>query len=124
MYLGPGWTTDAFVVASLKGVLGSLDVRRALSLALDRQGIISSVYQGAALMPRWLSNPGTFGYGMSVFDNAYDSSPVLTPDIAEARKLVRQAVPPGRRSPSAPPASCRCTRAMPAPTRPPRRRSG
>ena len=61
VYLGPGWTTDALVVASLKGVLGNLKVRRALSLALNRRGIIDSVYEGAALMPRWLSNPGTFG---------------------------------------------------------------
>jgi peptide/nickel transport system substrate-binding protein len=96
VYLGPGWTTDAFVVASLKGVLGSLDVRRALSLALNRQGIINSVYQGAALMPRWLSNPGTFGYGKSVFAKSYDSSPVLTQNIAEARRLVRQAGAAGK----------------------------
>ena len=80
MYLGPGWTTDALVVVSLKGVLGSLDVRRALSLALNRQGIINSVYEGAAQLPRWLSNPGTFGYGTAVFARAYDSSPVLTPE--------------------------------------------
>jgi peptide/nickel transport system substrate-binding protein len=96
VYLGPGWTTDAFVVASLKGVLGSLDVRRALSLALNRQGIINSVYEGAALMPRWLSNPGTFGYGTSVFDRAYGSSPALTQNIAEARKLVKQAGDSGK----------------------------
>ena len=91
VYLGPGWTTDAFMVASLKGVLGSVDVRRALSLALNRQGIISSVYNGAALMPRWLSNPGTFGYGKAVFDKAYNRAPVLSQNIAAARKLVRQA---------------------------------
>ena len=96
VYQGPGWTTDALAVASLKGVLGSLDVRRALSLALNRQGIIDSVYEGAALMPRWLSNPGTFGYGRSVFDKAYASSPVSTQDIAEARKLVRQAGATGK----------------------------
>ena len=91
VYLGPGWTTDALVVASLKGVLGNLKVRRALSLVLNRLGIIGSVYEGAALMPRWLSNPGTFGYGKSVFAKAYNSSPVLTQNIAEARKLVKQA---------------------------------
>ena len=96
VYLGPGWTTDAFVVTSLKGVLGNLNVRRALSLALNRQAIISSVYQGAALMPRWLSNPGTFGYGKSVFAKAYASSPVLTQNIAEAKKLVKQAGATGK----------------------------
>jgi peptide/nickel transport system substrate-binding protein len=91
VYQGPGWITEAFVVASLKGVLGNVNVRRALSLALNRQAIINSVYHGAALMPRWLSNPGTFGYGKSVFTRAYDSSPVLTQNITEAKNLVRQA---------------------------------
>jgi peptide/nickel transport system substrate-binding protein len=96
VYLGPGWITDGFIVSNLKGVLGSLDVRRALSLALNRQGLINSVYQGAALMPRWLSNPGTFGYGRSVFGNAYDSSPVMAQNIAEAKKLVKQAGATGK----------------------------
>jgi peptide/nickel transport system substrate-binding protein len=96
VYQGPGWSTDAFIVSSFKGVLGSLKVRQALSLALNRQGIINSVYKGAALMPRWLSNPGTFGYGKSVFTSAYDSSPVLTQNITEAKKLVQQAGATGK----------------------------
>jgi len=96
VYLGPGWSSDVFVVTSLKGVLGDVRVRRALSLALNRQGIINSVYQGTAQLPRWLSNPGTFGYGTSVFAGAYDSSPVLTQNIAEARKLVKQAGATGK----------------------------
>ena len=96
VYLGPGWTSDVFIVTSLKGVLGSLKVRRALSLALNREAIINSVYDGSAVMPRWLSNPGTFGYGKPVFTKAYDSSPVLTQNIAEARKLVKQAGAAGK----------------------------
>jgi peptide/nickel transport system substrate-binding protein len=96
VYQGPGWSTDAFIVSSFKGVLGSLQVRRALSMALDRQAIINSVYKGAALMPRWLSNPGTFGYGKQVFTAAYNSSPVLTQDIAAAKKLVQQAGATGK----------------------------
>jgi peptide/nickel transport system substrate-binding protein len=96
VYQGPGWQTEAFFVSSLKGVLGSLGVRRALSLALDRQAIIDSVYHGAALMPRWLSNPGTFGYATSVFDKAYDASPKLTQNLAAARKLVQQAGATGK----------------------------
>jgi len=90
VYRGPGWSSDVFAITSLKGVLGNLNVRRALSLALNRQAIINSVYQGAAQLPRWLANPGTFGYGKAVFDAAYGSSPVLTQNIAEARKLVKQ----------------------------------
>jgi len=90
VYRGPGWSSDVFAITSLKGVLGNLNVRRALSLALNRQAIVNSVYQGAAQLPRWLANPGTFGYGKAVFDAAYGSSPVLTQNIAEARKLVKQ----------------------------------
>jgi len=96
VWQGPGWSTDAFIVSSFKGVLGSLKVRQALSLALNRQAIINSVYRGAALMPRWLSNPGTFGYGKSVFTAAYDSSPVLNQNLAEAKKLVQQAGAAGK----------------------------
>jgi peptide/nickel transport system substrate-binding protein len=94
--LGPGWSSDVLEIASFKGVLGNLNVRRALSMALNRQAIINSVYQGAAQLPRWISNPGTFGYGTSVFDQAYASSPVLTQDIAAARKLVQQAGDTGK----------------------------
>jgi peptide/nickel transport system substrate-binding protein len=96
VYQGPGWSTDAFIVSSFKGALGDLRVRRALSLALNRQSIINSVYKGAALMPRWLSNPGTFGYGKSVFNSAYNGSPVLNQNLAEAKKLVQQAGATGK----------------------------
>jgi peptide/nickel transport system substrate-binding protein len=96
VYQGPGWSTDAFVVASLKGALGDVRVRQALSLALDRQGIINSVYRGAALMPRWLSNPGTFGYGRGVFTAGYAKAPVMSPDLARAKKLVQQAGATGK----------------------------
>jgi peptide/nickel transport system substrate-binding protein len=91
VYQGPGEMTDAFIVSATKGPLANVTVRQALSLALDRQAIISSVYDGAALMPRWLANPGTFGYGQSVFQAAYNSSPVLSQNLTEARKLAKQA---------------------------------
>jgi peptide/nickel transport system substrate-binding protein len=91
VYQGPGQETDAFVISTTTGPLAKVKVRQALSLALDRSAIISQVYDGAALMPRWLANPGTFGYGQSVFTKAYDSSPVLGQNLAEARKLVREA---------------------------------
>ncbi|MEP7022607.1 MAG: ABC transporter substrate-binding protein [Actinomycetota bacterium] len=96
VYQGPGWLTDAFIVSSFKGALGEVRVRRALSMALDRKGIIDSVYRGAALMPRWLSNPGTFGYGKSVFTADYDKAPVMSQNIAAAKKLVQQAGATGK----------------------------
>jgi peptide/nickel transport system substrate-binding protein len=91
VYQGPGQSTDAFIISTTTGPLANVKVRQALSLALDRQAIISQVYDGAALMPRWLANPGTFGYGQSVFTAAYDKAPVLNENLAEARKLAKQA---------------------------------
>jgi peptide/nickel transport system substrate-binding protein len=91
IYNGQGWSTDAFIVDSTKGVLGDVRVRQALSLALNRQAIISTVYKGAALLPRWLSNPGVFGYGKPVFTKTYDSSPLLAYNLAKAKKLVKAA---------------------------------
>jgi peptide/nickel transport system substrate-binding protein len=96
IYQGPGWLTDAFIVSNFKGALGDVRVRHALSLALNRQSIINSVYKGAALMPHWLSNPGTFGYGKSVFTAAYDKSPAMTQNLPEARKLIKQAGATGK----------------------------
>ncbi|HET9971572.1 MAG TPA: ABC transporter substrate-binding protein [Streptosporangiaceae bacterium] len=88
---GPGWSSDLFIVSNFKGVLGNLKVRQALSLAVNRQSIINSVYKGAALLPRWLANPGTFGYGGQVFAKAYNSSPVMSQNLAQAKKLVSEA---------------------------------
>jgi peptide/nickel transport system substrate-binding protein len=93
---GQGWSTDAFIVCSTKGVLGDLRVREALSLALNRQAIISTVFKGAALLPRWLANPGVFGYAKSTFNKAYLSSPLMAQNLAEARKLVKDAGATGK----------------------------
>jgi peptide/nickel transport system substrate-binding protein len=91
IYKGQGWSTDAFIVDSTKGVLGDVRVREALSMALNRNAIINNVFKGAGLLPRWLSNPGVFGYGKSVFDKAYNASPVLPYNLAKAKQLVKAA---------------------------------
>jgi peptide/nickel transport system substrate-binding protein len=91
VYQGPGWATDAMIISAATGPLANVKVRQALSLALNRQSIINAVYRGAALMPKWLANPGAFGYGTPVFDRAYQASPALTQNLAEAKKLIAQA---------------------------------
>ena len=96
IYNGEGWSTDAFIVDNLKGVLGDVRVRQALSLALNRQAIVANVYKGAALVPRWLSNPGVFGYGKSEFAKAYESSPLMSYNLAKAKKLIKEAGATGK----------------------------
>ena len=91
IYRGQGWSTDAFIVSSTKGVLGDVRVREALSMALNRNAIITNVFKGAALMPRWLANPGVFGYGKPAFDKAYSASPLLPHNLARAKQLVKAA---------------------------------
>jgi peptide/nickel transport system substrate-binding protein len=91
VYQGPGWASDAMIISAATGPLANVKVRQALSLAVNRQSIIDAVYKGAAMMPKWLANPGVFGYGTSAFDSAYRASPTLTQNLAEARKLIEQA---------------------------------
>lgn len=91
VYQGPGWSTDAMIVCAATGPMTNPKVREALSLALDRESIIQSEYKGAALMPKWIGNPGTFGYGTQVFDTAYDAAPALTQNLAKAKQLIKEA---------------------------------
>jgi peptide/nickel transport system substrate-binding protein len=93
---GPGCYTDAFIVSDLHGPLGDKRVRQALSLALDRKGLIAAIYKGSAVLPRWISNSGTIGYGKSVFDAAYSAQPDMTQDIAKAKQLVIDAGATGK----------------------------
>jgi peptide/nickel transport system substrate-binding protein len=93
---GPGCYTDAFIVSDLNGPLGDKRVRQALSLALDRKGLIDAIYKGSAVLPRWISNNGTIGYGKSVFDAAYSAQPDMTQDIARAKQLVIDAGATGK----------------------------
>jgi peptide/nickel transport system substrate-binding protein len=93
---GPGWYTDAFIVSNLKGPLGDVRVRQALSLALDRKGLVDAIYKGTATIPKWISNSGTFGYGKAVFQAAYDASPDMSQDIAKASQLIKDAGATGK----------------------------
>jgi peptide/nickel transport system substrate-binding protein len=93
---GPGGYTDAFIVSDLKGALGDVRVRQALSLAIDRKGLIDAIYKGSAVLPRWISNNGTFGYGKSVFDAAYKAAPEMTQDLAKAKQLIIDAGATGK----------------------------
>lgn len=91
VYEGPAQNTDALVVSHLNGALGDVRVRQALSLALDREGIIDSVYKGAAQLPRWISNEGTFGYAKEQFQTAYDATPEFEQDLEQAKELIAEA---------------------------------
>ena len=58
---GPSFASDALIISSLKGALGDVKVRQALSLAIDRKAYINSLYTGEAQLPRDARQPGHVG---------------------------------------------------------------
>jgi peptide/nickel transport system substrate-binding protein len=93
---GPSFASDAIVISNLKGALGDVRVRQALSLAIDRKAYIQNVYHGDAQLPRTLANPGTWGYGRDVFQADWNSRPEPAQDVAKAKQLVQQAGAAGK----------------------------
>ena len=94
---GPSFASAALVVSSLDGVLGDVDVRNALSMALDRDGLISAAFQGNAVAPRALANQGTWGYAPEVFSAAWDALPEPAQDVDAAREMVEAAGATGQK---------------------------
>ena len=91
VYQGAPYATVALVVSATKGPLSTAEGRQALSYALDRQGLIDTVYHGAGSIPHALAANGTWGYEKSQFSAAYDALPPLTQDLAKAKSLAAQA---------------------------------
>ncbi|MFN8162088.1 MAG: ABC transporter substrate-binding protein [Solirubrobacterales bacterium] len=91
VYEGPSFATDSFVISSLAGPLGKPEVRRGLSLGLDRSAYIDAVYGGHAQLPRTLANPGSWGYAREVFQEDWNRLPEPRQDVATGRRLVRAA---------------------------------
>ncbi|ADB50661.1 ABC transporter substrate-binding protein [Conexibacter woesei] len=95
VYEGPSYMVGAMIL-NLDGPLGDVRVRQALSLALDRQGIVATTFKGTAEPSRALASPGTWGYAKDVFSAAWDALPAPEPDLDAARRLVEEAGASGR----------------------------
>jgi peptide/nickel transport system substrate-binding protein len=91
VYQGAPFATDAMVVSATKGPLADPRVRQAISYALDRKGIITTLWHDAALIPHALEAQGTWGFAPEVFKAGYDALPALEPDLAKAQELIKQA---------------------------------
>jgi peptide/nickel transport system substrate-binding protein len=85
VYQGAPYATAAMVVSATKGPLADVAGRQALSEAIDRQGIIDTVYQGAGSIPHAAAASGTWGYAQSAFQSAYDALPEMTRDESKAK---------------------------------------
>ena len=91
VYQGAPYATVAMVISATKGPLATVEGRKAISEAIDRQGIIDTVYQGAGSIPHAAAASGTWGYAKSDFQQAYDALPAMDQDLAQAKSDAKAA---------------------------------
>ncbi|MFE2955103.1 ABC transporter substrate-binding protein [Nocardia tengchongensis] len=91
IHMGPSGETEFLIPANLTGVLGDVRVRKALSLAFDRNSFSNAVYGGNAVGPRMSTNPGTWGYAKDAFTAAWNAAPEPALDLEQAKQLIRDA---------------------------------
>lgn len=92
VYEGPGYGISAFIVSNFDGALKDKRVRQALSMALDRQGLVDALYKGAGYPARAPAVPGTWGFEQQTFVDAWNALPdVSVPSLDEAKALVEEA---------------------------------
>lgn len=90
LYFGPSLQIAEMTPnADNGGPMSNPVLRRALSMAIDRQAIASTVYNGAAspnktIIPPTAWDPAALG----IYKAAWNALPSITPNIAEAKKLV------------------------------------
>jgi peptide/nickel transport system substrate-binding protein len=85
VYQGAPYATASMVVSATKGPMASVAGRQALSEAIDRQGIIDTVFQGAGSIPHAAAANGTWGYAKSTFESAYNALPAMNQDLSKAK---------------------------------------
>jgi peptide/nickel transport system substrate-binding protein len=86
---GPSMAISAFIVSSFEGPLGDQRVRQALSMALDRQGLVDALHKGAGYPARAVATPGTWGYSRDTFVAGWNALPdTSTPNLEAAKQLV------------------------------------
>jgi peptide/nickel transport system substrate-binding protein len=89
---GAGYQWDAMLLDPQEGSpLNDPRVKRALSMAIDRQGYIDSVLVGAGEVPRSVVAPGVWGYSQDVFEAGYEALPEPVVDVEAASALVSEA---------------------------------
>jgi peptide/nickel transport system substrate-binding protein len=89
---GPGYAIAAFIVSSFGGALADVRVRQALSMAIDRQGLVTQLYKGAAYPARAIGVPGMWGYAKDTFVKGWNALPDASqPDLEAAKQLVADA---------------------------------
>jgi peptide/nickel transport system substrate-binding protein len=91
MQLARSVAMEILTFTQKSGPIRNADVRKALTIAIDRPEIAKSVYGGAA-EPVWSINmPSLWSYGHSVFNPTYATLPGSSIEVSQAKSLVKAA---------------------------------
>jgi peptide/nickel transport system substrate-binding protein len=93
LYYGPNTATNNLTVANLDGALADVRIRRALSMALDREGYSKAATNGVSEPSRAVASKLTWGSGEvgSVYERAWEDLPAADQDLEAAEALVEEA---------------------------------
>ncbi|MER8048140.1 ABC transporter substrate-binding protein [Streptomyces sp. NPDC094032] len=97
LYFGEGLSTVNVNITNMKGPLGDVRVRRALSLALDREGFVKAGLGGAGTATHSLTTRAAWAAGSETTrKTALGWLPTGGPDIAKAKALIKEAGATGK----------------------------
>jgi peptide/nickel transport system substrate-binding protein len=94
LYYGDSSIVFCLIVSAKTGPLADPQIRRALALAIDYEGIRKVAFAGAGLPTNALATSATWTYGGDTFKSAYAELPKLEQNLDEAKQLVQDAGSP------------------------------
>ncbi|MEU4269765.1 ABC transporter substrate-binding protein [Streptomyces sp. NPDC026092] len=96
LYFGPNTAAADLSVLDLKGPLGDLKVRRALSMALDRKNIVKAAAGGVGIPAKAPTARGAWALVPDKTEAYFAALPEPVYDVAAAKKLIEEAGATGR----------------------------
>ncbi len=92
LYFGLNTAVNSLIVGNLKGPLGDVNVRKALLMALDRQGIVDAAVKGYGTVTNALTTKSVWGgASKDALAKAFDGLQKYPYDVKAAKALVEKA---------------------------------
>lgn len=89
VFQGAPFQSNSMAIMATQGPLADPKVRQAVSLAIDRKGLLATLLRGAGNLPHAMVGSGTWGTAQDVFKAGYDALPALEQDVAKAKELAK-----------------------------------